>query len=344
MTIYPVFIPTLNRYAHFKRCVESLARNVYASETELVIGLDFPPAEKYREGWEKIKNYLPTIEGFKKVTVFTHDKNVGARENWQVLQDYCFYHYDAAIVSEDDNEFSPCFLEYINTALNRFRDDETIKTVSGYNAQPFYDQNGHTVYKSIDNNAWGFGLWKHKEAELLGQLNNNLYFINAIHKPWTAKRILDTYPTLYLMLTFMVRRMVSYGDVKRTTLNILKGTYQLRPSVSLVRNWGFDGSGTNCENEQDLHLQPISEDTRFEFPDAVGSFETSANYKHLKEHCLPADAEERKQHLALTHQFFKENTSITVWPRVIVKNAFASLRVKLGIGKRIEQFISLFRS
>lgn len=45
MTYYPVIIPTLNRFEHFKNCVESLANCTYAPETELIIGLDFPPAE-----------------------------------------------------------------------------------------------------------------------------------------------------------------------------------------------------------------------------------------------------------------------------------------------------------
>ena len=50
MTFYPVIIYTLNRYEHFRRCVESLARNTHAEQTELVIGLDYPPSEKYVEG------------------------------------------------------------------------------------------------------------------------------------------------------------------------------------------------------------------------------------------------------------------------------------------------------
>ena len=64
MTYYPVIIPTLNRYEHFKNCVESLSNNLYANETELVVGLDYPPSEKYIDGWKKIKDYIPSIKGF----------------------------------------------------------------------------------------------------------------------------------------------------------------------------------------------------------------------------------------------------------------------------------------
>ena len=54
MTCHPVYIPTLNRYEHFRNCVESLARCTHADKIELVVGLDYPPSEKYVEGWKKI--------------------------------------------------------------------------------------------------------------------------------------------------------------------------------------------------------------------------------------------------------------------------------------------------
>src|SRR5574344_2091111 len=101
MNYYPVLIPTLCRYDHFYRCVESLSKNTYADKTELVIGLDYPPSDKYREGYEKIKAYIPTIKGFRKVTVFEHDHNLGANDNFFFLRDYCLWKYDAYIITED---------------------------------------------------------------------------------------------------------------------------------------------------------------------------------------------------------------------------------------------------
>ena len=130
MTYYPVYIPTLNRYTHFKRCVESLARNTHADKTELVIGLDYPPEEKYVEGYLKIKGYIPTINGFGKLTVFERGENYGASANSLALLEYVFTHYDAAIATEDDNEFSPCFLDFMNKALKAYKDDEKVVSIS----------------------------------------------------------------------------------------------------------------------------------------------------------------------------------------------------------------------
>ena len=52
--LIPICIPTCNRYEHLKRCVESLSKCTLASETDLIISVDYPPSDKYVDGNEKI--------------------------------------------------------------------------------------------------------------------------------------------------------------------------------------------------------------------------------------------------------------------------------------------------
>ena len=139
MRFYPVLIPTLNRFGHFWECVESLANCTHADKTELVIGLDYPPSEKYVEGYRLIKNFIPSIQGFAKVTVFEHQENLGPCGNWNFLVRYCESNYDAYIGTEDDNIFAPAFLDYMNKALKLYYNDENILTVGGYNTIEAYD-------------------------------------------------------------------------------------------------------------------------------------------------------------------------------------------------------------
>ena len=85
MNYYPVIIPTLCRYEHLKRCVDSLAQNTHADKTELIISLDYPAKESHREGYEKILTYIDSIKGFKKVTCLKQDHNVGVWDNLILL-------------------------------------------------------------------------------------------------------------------------------------------------------------------------------------------------------------------------------------------------------------------
>ena len=80
----PVIIPTLNRYNHFKRCLESIEMCTGAEYTEVYVGLDYPPSEKYIEGWKKIDNYLAEKEKnnrFKRLIVFRRGHNCGVGVN-----------------------------------------------------------------------------------------------------------------------------------------------------------------------------------------------------------------------------------------------------------------------
>ena len=76
MIYAPVIIPTLCRYEHFVRCVESLRKNTWAQYTDVYIGLDYPAKESHREGYEKIKDYLKqNFTEFNHFTVIIRKKN-----------------------------------------------------------------------------------------------------------------------------------------------------------------------------------------------------------------------------------------------------------------------------
>ena len=52
MKAAPVIIGTLNRFEHFHDCLESLEKCTMADETDVYVALDYPPSEKYVEGWK----------------------------------------------------------------------------------------------------------------------------------------------------------------------------------------------------------------------------------------------------------------------------------------------------
>ena len=58
MIYAPILITTLNRYECLRRCIESLQKNSWADKTELFISVDYPPTDKYVDGYNKIKKYL----------------------------------------------------------------------------------------------------------------------------------------------------------------------------------------------------------------------------------------------------------------------------------------------
>lgn len=274
MKYAPIIIPTLNRYNHLTRCIESLKNNKWADETELYISLDYPPSEKYVEGYRRIKEYLDKgIEGFKKVNVFYQKQNLGAVDNFLFLIDLVYKDNDNMIFTEDDNEFSPNFLDYMNKGLKIVREDRSLIAVGGYSYLVDWPNDGQNVEKICSLfSCWGFGMWK---DDLLGMKN---YIENKMEKELKGGGIkklrkkqrflmcatLDSFENINLDM--FDKGHMRLMDTTMAIHNILQNRYMIVPKKSLVRNWGNDGSGIHGgEMEDTLCKQEIYQDREFEF-------------------------------------------------------------------------------
>lgn len=261
----PVLIPTLNRYEHFRRCVESLSRCTDAEKTELIIGLDYPPSEKYVEGYSRINSFINQITGFKKVTVLDTAVNLNAFVNSHRLWNYAFENgFEAAIYTEDDNEFSPNFLSYCNWALNSFKDDKSILYICGYNLVDVPDLKNNIYIYNHAFSAWGCATWRDRHKKE----SDNYDFENI-------KKVVDSYPIsivfntkvfLASSLLYMLKKKYVLGDTVIQTIPEDQ-RWCVFPKLSMVRNWGHDGSGlhggTN-ESFQRLIRKPIDKSYVFE--------------------------------------------------------------------------------
>lgn len=263
-TYAPVIIPTLNRYDHLRRCINSLAKCTHASETEVIIGLDYPPSDKYIEGWKNICDYLPTISGFKKVTVLKREKNYGALHNSLDLEEYVSKDYDYYIYSEDDNEFSPNFLDFMNKGLKKYNSDPRVIRISAYTSPVFSNVSKTSVFFGIDTPGYGLGAWPNKLVKTK-EIDLDKYLKSLSFRKFI--KFFFIYPSLISMVIDMFKRKVFWGDVHYSMNNLLFGTFTLQPSISLARNWGNDGSGINCGINEKIAQEVIDTHATFNMDD-----------------------------------------------------------------------------
>lgn len=246
----PVTIATLNRYEHFRNCLESLEKCTGADQTEVFVALDYPPSEKYVEGWKKIDKYLLDKEqdnGFKNLFVIRRKYNYGiGKVNSNIsslFREQIADHYDRYISTEDDNVFSPNFLEYMNQALEEFYDDDNCMAVCGYQFDFTLTDYNYNIYLSHEFSAWGTGYWvrKRKEHVEFCTITNVKRILSSWKSIWTLyrhePRLLNT-----LLLNVAINR--PFGDTMRVCKQYLEGKCSVFPVVSKVRNTGHDGSGT----------------------------------------------------------------------------------------------------
>jgi hypothetical protein len=238
----PVFIPTLNRYDHFRRCVESLSLCKNADNTDLVVALDYPLNDSHWEGYRKIDNYLGSIEGFKSVNIIRRDVNYGFLRNFTDGSLRVFENHDRIIYTEDDNEFSPGFLDYINDGLQKHEKNPRVFAVCGYNFPiRMPDDYQFDIYYAQAYCAWGFGSWKEKFLNIYSlskpEISNDKKVLHRLKwimpKPYDVLRKDLTSDKIY------IDGRINYYLLKHNMGCIF-------PYYPLVKNTGFDGTGEHC--------------------------------------------------------------------------------------------------
>jgi len=242
MNYAPILIPTLSRYMHFKRCVETLARCTGAEQTDLFVALDFPAKPDHFQGYYKISEYVKSINGFNSVTIIRRTDNYGVSKNLRNAREEMAKSYGTYIYTDDDNEFSPNFLDYINKGLEKFEDDSRIIAICGdggvFKKPDDYEAN-YLFRKGFS--AWGYGTWFDRDYMVDYNVDEMKEFVSD---PVLRKKLIYYYERhYYSILSKILSGQDARGDGAVALDMIKKDTYCVYPTVSKVRNHGHDGSG-----------------------------------------------------------------------------------------------------
>lgn len=244
----PIVIPTLNRFEHLKKCLESLEHCTGAEKTDVYISLDYPPSNKYVEGWRKIDIYLKEKEkknSFSKLIVIRREQNYGAcgkNSNMVVTLKEISKFSDRYIFTEDDNIFSPNFLEYINWGLNKFKDDQRIFAICGFKNVDTSDFKNNVYMSNSVFSAWGYGTWVDRRKKL--DLFNDFSIIKKEIDKYTLCDIFSKKITKVYSLLYQYTNKQLFDDFL-VSLIPEKERWCVFPRENMVRNYGWDGTGTH---------------------------------------------------------------------------------------------------
>lgn len=289
----PIYIPTLCRDRHFILSIESLKKNGWAKYTDVYIALDYPAKESHWEGYRKICDYLDNgdFSVFAGFHVIKRTRNIGSLANIDSARDMLMEKYDRWIMAEDDIEFAPVFLEYMNKCLDYYENDPDVFAVNGYAypVQYSHSEGSNVIKQHATVSEWGIGYWKNKYLDALHKVENG--FLRD------SFRFADQSGILADMVKSRRYDYINYAlsgndDPLYTHMtDISMGIYcnltekcVICPIISKTRNHGFDGTGLYCgkiENPDGKHSmdldyasQVIDESETFEIiPDQEESFE-----------------------------------------------------------------------
>lgn len=240
-TLAPIALFVYRRAEHARRTLEALLRNPEAERSKIYVfadgpksGLDAPDVARTRE----------VVSSFEvdNIVVVRRESNAGlARSIVEGVTQLCREH-GQVIVLEDDIVVAPDFLAYMNSALDRYRDDDRVMQISGH-MFPVEIRSRHDAVFLPFITSWGWGTWdrawKHFDPSMAGA--------EELARDRRLRMRFDlggAYP--YFRILEKQRRGEIDSWAIRWYLSVFRRSgLALYPVASRVRNIGLDGSGTH---------------------------------------------------------------------------------------------------
>ena len=238
----PIAVFAYRRPDHLRNTLQSLMRCESFSASPVFVYCDGPRSEAERADVEATRAVARELLGEGAEYHFSAS-NRGLSASVIAGVSDVLKRFDRVIVIEDDLELTSDFITYMNAALERYASDERVYQVSGYMFDaPEVARAGTAVFLPFTI-SWGWATWRRAwdafEADAPGwrQLLTDAKLRHRFNIGGT-----------YAFASMLVRQMLGFRDswaVRWCWSVFRRNGLALYPPVSMVKNTGFDGSGTH---------------------------------------------------------------------------------------------------
>ena len=249
----PIVLFVYNRLDHTKQTVEALKANTLASQSDLYIFSDAPKSYKQEENVKNVRKYLKSINGFKSVTIEERSINWGIEDSVVFSVSEICRTEGKVIVLEDDIVTSPFFLEFMNNALNFYKNIKDVSFISGYNHPgnilSLPESYNNDVYFVNRNCSYGWATWIDRFEKI--QWDLDLDVIKNDKK--IISKLKSSGDDVIEMLFSHLESKDPAWDIRITYHQCKHNLKTLYPRFSYVNNIGFDDTGLHCESTDRFH-------------------------------------------------------------------------------------------
>lgn len=266
MKLAPIVLFAYNRPDHIRQTVEALQNNELAGASNLFIFSDAPKKSDALEGVCLVREYLRQIDGFKSVKLVERDKNLGLADSIIDGVTKLCNDFGRVIVLEDDLIVAPNFLNYMNDALDRYKDDSQVMQIAGF-MFPFNIKSDQNAFFLPFTSSWGWATWQRAwkyfdpSAKTYDLLNKDEALKNAFD-------LNGAYPYSKMLDSQMHGKIDSWAIRWYLSVFMHQGL-TLYPAQTLVQNIGMDGSGIHCGKSCFQQSSIVEHSFQIEFPTCI---------------------------------------------------------------------------
>ncbi len=266
----PVALFAYRRPSHTRAAIEALLRNPEAIQTDLYVFSD-AARDKSAEGpVREVRNYLKKVKGMRSISIIERARNFGlAKSIIDGVSRLCDSH-GRVIVIEDDLLVAPSFLEYMNGALDRYRDNDAAMQVSGFMFPADFAYATDAIFMPFTT-SWGWATW----ARAWKHFDPDMSAFKLLQEDKELRRSfnLDGAYDYFDLLEKQKAGQVDSWAIRWYLSVFMKKGLTLYPVQTLVQNIGFDGSGTHC-SDANVSQSPIRAEFRVRvFPEKIEAHE-----------------------------------------------------------------------
>ncbi|OZI09066.1 sugar transferase [Siphonobacter sp. BAB-5385] len=239
----PIALFCYNRPEHFRKTVKSLLRCPEAAFSTVYIFSDGPKTAADEANVAIVREYAQSIRGFESIHLDFSEENRGLaasiiRGVTQVLQQH-----DKIVVMEDDLLCTRDYLRFMNEALEYYRKDIRVFSISGY-LYPIEIplDYPHDVLLLARGCSYGWGTWPDRWAKVDWEVRD---FPEFMKNKAARREFMRGGEDLLPMLKKQQVGVLNSWAIRWTYAHYKHQAYNLHPRASKLESTGMDGSGTN---------------------------------------------------------------------------------------------------
>jgi len=265
----PILLFAYNRLDNLKTTIDTLKNNNLASQSELFIFSDNARNDKDRIPVENVRNYLKSVQGFLKVTVFEAPLNKGLANSiiegvTKIINDY-----GKVIVVEDDLSTSPNFISFMNDSLCQYENNQLVYSISGF----IFDMKipsdyPYDVFFTKRHCSWGWAMWKDRWNKIDWKVSDFQQFLDS---PNSQRAFDQIGADLTLSLKRQQKGEINSWAIRCNYQQFKEQTYTVYPIKSKVNNLGFGEHATHTTQRFNKYQATLDTELKydFKFPEQV---------------------------------------------------------------------------
>ena len=253
LLLAPIALFVYNRFENTKITLEALRRNDLAAQSDLVIFSDGPRGEEDFKAVQEVRDLIRTQQWCGSVRIVESRTNKGLARSIREGVDLIFKDHETVVVLEDDIETASGFLNFMNSALDFFENDQEVMHIGAYVPESIGQKQLPEIWSAQFMSCWGWATWKNSWNKCLWDAD---FLLKRLSEISLSRYTLNGAINFRTQLEENARQeRITWAIFWFTTIALMEKRC-VYPSRSIVRNIGLTGGENFRVSERKVEEAP----------------------------------------------------------------------------------------